>query len=185
MAGRPRSFDRDVALDLALHTFWERGYQATSVAQLTETMGIAPPSLYAAFGDKRRLFDEAARRYVARLEAALREHLAAPTAREAMERMLRGAVDSYTDGDTPGGCLVMSEPLLDETRRWTREELRGRFERGRREGDVPPDADPAGLADYVDVVLAGLSARSRDGVGRESLMGCVDRAVAALPGAAA
>ena len=63
--GRPRAFDRDAALDRAMHLFWRKGYESTSVSDLTEAMGIAPPSLYAAFGDKKRLFLEAVDRYQA------------------------------------------------------------------------------------------------------------------------
>lgn len=61
--GRPRSFDREAALEQALRLFWERGYEATSVADLTAAMGIRPPSLYAAFGDKSALFGEVVDRY--------------------------------------------------------------------------------------------------------------------------
>src|ERR1700712_982668 len=61
--GRPLSFDRETALENAMHVFWERGYEAASIADLTAAMGITPPSLYTAFGDKERLFLEAIERY--------------------------------------------------------------------------------------------------------------------------
>ena len=61
--GRPRSFDRDAALERAMEVFWRQGYEATSINDLTAAMGINPPSLYAAFGDKERLFLEAVERY--------------------------------------------------------------------------------------------------------------------------
>lgn len=60
MAGRPRSFDKDQALLIAMERFWRDGYEATTIATLTEAMGINAPSLYAAFGDKDRLFAQAA-----------------------------------------------------------------------------------------------------------------------------
>src|SRR5262245_39775992 len=62
--GRPRSFDRDEALTAATMVFWKYGYDASSVAQLTEAMGIGVPSMYAAFGDKRALFEEALVHYM-------------------------------------------------------------------------------------------------------------------------
>src|SRR5690242_11856901 len=62
--GRPRSFDRAAALHKALMAFWEHGYEATSVSDLTRIMGIGAPSLYAAFSDKRTLFEEVVRVYV-------------------------------------------------------------------------------------------------------------------------
>lgn len=183
MAGRPRSFDRDAALDLALDAFWERGYEETSIAALTSAMGIAPPSLYAAFGDKQQLFEEASARYLDALERGLSDGLGAPTAREAIERVLRATADAHTARDHPRGCLVMSEPLLARERVRCRDAIRDRFRRGREEeGDPPPDADPDALADFYDVVIAGMSARARDGATREQLHATVDQALAAWPG---
>src|SRR5512138_3569574 len=83
--GRPRSFDRDAALDAAVKVFWSRGYEGASLAELTEAMGINPPSLYAAFGDKEGLFLEAAARYEAQLRDAC-PYAEEPTARESVEK---------------------------------------------------------------------------------------------------
>lgn len=181
MAGRPRSFDRDDALDCAQHAFWEHGYDRTSIAQLTSAMGIAAPSLYAAFGDKRALFDEAVARYLERLDAEMETGLAEPTARAAVEHLLRAAAAFYTEAGHPRGCLVMSEPLLLERREASREAIGARIRQGVEAGDVPAGTDARELAEFYDVVIAGLSARARDGVGPQQLQAAVDRALAAWP----
>ena len=62
--GRPAAFDKEAALDIAMRLFWERGYEGTSIADLSHAMGIHPSSIYAAFGDKQALFALAAKRYI-------------------------------------------------------------------------------------------------------------------------
>ena len=109
--GRPRAFDRDKALDQALHVFWEKGYEGTSIADLTEAMGINPPSLYAAFGNKEELFKKALDRYENLRDQVLEEAFAAPTAREAMTRLLEGTADRLSDKDKPKGCLMVQGAL--------------------------------------------------------------------------
>ena len=106
--GRPRSFDRDVALERAMLSFWRHGYETTSIADLTAAMGITAPSLYSAFGDKKRLFFEAMDRYAGN-PASLAEGLAAArTARDAAHGMLASAAVAFTDEVTPKGCLLAS-----------------------------------------------------------------------------
>ncbi|MBF6482277.1 TetR/AcrR family transcriptional regulator, partial [Nocardia cyriacigeorgica] len=106
--GRPRAFDRDVALRRAMEVFWEHGYEGASMTDLTSAMGINSPSLYAAFGGKEALFREAIELY-GRTEGgltarALREE---PTARAAIEAMLRDNAVAYTAPDKPHGCMVV------------------------------------------------------------------------------
>ncbi len=181
MAGRPRSFDRDAALDLALDAFWDRGYHATSIAQLTSAMGIGAPSLYAAFGDKRQLFDEAASRYLADLRQSLEEGLAATSTREAIERILLDAAAHYTARKRPRGCLVMSEPLLAEQRAEALGVIRDRIRRGRDEGELSPDTDIDELTGYIETVIAGMSAQARDGATRAQLEATIGYAMRAWP----
>src|SRR6476661_2036032 len=82
--GRPRSFDRDAALAAAMDVFWEKGFEATSITDLTEAMGINPPSLYSAFGDKEKLFLEAIEAYQQRRGDSC-PYADQPTARGAVE----------------------------------------------------------------------------------------------------
>jgi AcrR family transcriptional regulator len=178
---RPRSFDRDAALRKALLLFWERGYDATSISDLTKAMGIAAPSLYAAFGDKRKLFDEAVRTYQETDGKLVARGLEAPTAREAVESMLRTAAREYTDDTHPRGCLVVSEPLLAADRAASRAAIHERLQRAADAGELPPDADVDALAAFYGVVIGGMSARARDGASRADLEAVAVTAMKAWP----
>jgi AcrR family transcriptional regulator len=192
--GRPRSFDREAVLLKAMRMFWEQGYEATSMTELTVAMGISPPSLYAAFGSKEGLFREAVDLY-GRTEAvtdlALRE---GATAREAVDGMLRGNAVVYTDPAKPAGCMVVLaatnctaenegvRELLAESRRATRRSVRERLERGIAEGDLPPGTDTDALAGFCTTVLHGMSVQARDGFSRRDLLDVVDSAMSAWDG---
>ena len=104
MAGRPREFDRDAALDKAMRLFWERGYEGTSVGDLAEALGIGKPSLYAAFGHKEQLFYEALDLYVRTYGPELGD---VATARGAIESLLRSNAETYTDPSIPSGCMIV------------------------------------------------------------------------------
>jgi AcrR family transcriptional regulator len=190
--GRPRKFDRDLALHRAMAVFRERGYDAASIGELTAAMGINSPSLYAAFGCKEALFREALELYVATDGATTERALAdAPRAREAVDAMLRGAALGFT-AERPGrGCLVVlgathrtpeNEAVYDDLvarRCRTLEQIRRRLKRGVDEGDVPPGADVAAVAAFYSTVLNGLSLQVRDGATRKRLLAVVDCAMAA------
>ena len=179
--GRPRTFDRDTALDQAMEVFWRHGYEGATIAQLTEAMGINPPSLYAAFGSKEALLKAALDRYTARREAWMEEVLSAPTTREVTARMLMGVAEKQTDPSNPPGCLLVQGGLacgsgsanvpfeLAARRAQTEEQLRHRFERAKAEGDLAEAADPAALARYVSAVITGMSVMASSGADREAL----------------
>src|SRR6476646_442813 len=103
--GRPREFDVDEALAAALRVFWSKGYEAASLTDLTEAMGITRPSLYAAFGNKEALFRKALDLYEREKLAYIGQALEAPTSREVVERLLHGALAMQTSDCEPKGCM--------------------------------------------------------------------------------
>jgi AcrR family transcriptional regulator len=167
--GRPRTFDRDDALEKALMIFWEHGYDRTSIAMLVNEIGIAAPSLYAAFGDKEQLFAEAARSYVSQTATVQQEALSRASGRDAVRALLSAAADQYTKAHTPSGCLVMSEPRLASVRDEGRAMLLTRLRRASAEGDLRDEVDLDALAEYLDTLLSGMAARARDGASRDQL----------------
>lgn len=191
--GRPRSFNRDQALDAAMKVFWRQGYEGASLSDLTEAMGINRPSLYAAFGDKCALFRKALDRYEECAGSYFRDALAAPTAREAMEKLMYGAVDAVTDPHNPHGCLMVNGALAcnDETEGVRRElvarrnagedAIRRRLKRAHAEGDLPPEANPADLARYVVTVIRGLGVQASGGATCAQLRRVVRTALSAWP----
>lgn len=190
--GRPRSFDRDLALRRAMVVFWERGYEGTSISDLTAAMGINSPSLYAAFGCKEQLFREAVELYEATEGGApLRAMAEQPTARASFEAMLRSNVETFADPTTPPGCMIVLaaaagavgnaevRDFLADNRREVVSMLAARVERGVEEGDVPPGTDARALATFYATVLQGLSIQSRDGAPAAALHAVVDSSMAA------
>lgn len=190
--GRPRSFDRDAALAAALDVFWEKGFEAASISDLTQAMGINPPSLYAAFGDKEALFLAAVESYLgARRDSC--PYYAEPTARKAIERLLTYMAHELTESCHPLGCMMMmasatagsASPALQKTlaehRAWGRERLRLRIRKGIADGDVPAGADAGALADFYSTILTGMSMQARDGTTRKSLLATVERAMQLFP----
>jgi AcrR family transcriptional regulator len=179
--GRPRTFDCDIALDQAMEVFWRHGYEGATIAELTEAMGINPPSLYAAFGSKEGLLKAALDRYTERRAAWMDEVLSAPTARDVAARMLMGVAEKQTDPANPPGCLLVqggiacgsgsaSVPFeLAARRAQTEDQLRDRFARAKDEGDLKSGADPAALARYVSAVTVGMGVMASSGADREAL----------------
>ncbi|AKT36871.1 TetR/AcrR family transcriptional regulator [Chondromyces crocatus] len=190
--GRPRSFDRAVALRQAMKVFWEQGYEGASLGDLTAAMGINRPSLYAAFGCKEALFREAIELYT-RTDgsATVRALEEQPTARAAVEAVLRGSARGHASSERPSGCMVvlaanLGAPehegvrrYLTNCRRETVHKLCERLERGVAEGELPSDADVEGIAAFYGTVLNGMSIQARDGVPTELLDRSVDYAMAA------
>jgi AcrR family transcriptional regulator len=194
--GRPREFDTDAALEKAMRLFWAKSYEGTSVADLTETLGISKPSLYAAFGDKQSLFRAALERYAAGPAGYVAAALAKPTAREVAEQLLRGAADLQASSRNPGGCLTVSgaiacgdeaEPVrqaLNAHRTAGVALLRRRFEQAKAEHDLPKDSDPAALARFVAAVVYGMAVLASGGASRKELEQLIRTAMKAWPATA-
>ena len=192
--GRPLSFDREAALHQAMLLFWRHGYEGTSLAALTAAMGVTPPSVYAAFGDKKRLFLEAVDRYVSGPVTLERMLEAAPTARDAVGALLRGVAVGFTGADTPPGCLLASAAIscsaeaedvrtyLGGLRHDVEDKLRHRIVVGIAAGEMPADTDADALAGHAVAVVQGLSTLARDGADRAKLLRVVAVALGGWPG---
>jgi AcrR family transcriptional regulator len=192
--GRPRAFDRNAALDIAMRLFWRRGYEATSIAELADAMGINPPSLYGAFGDKKRLFTEAVRRYEAGPGGfAARALVEEQTAERAIRRLLVEAAAVFSDPRYPPGCMVVSAATncaahaadvaaaLAEKRAAMELALRRRIEAAIGAGELPRATDAGEWAAFYAAVFQGMSIEAGDGAGRPKLLAVAERAMDAWP----
>jgi TetR/AcrR family transcriptional regulator, copper-responsive repressor len=186
--GRPRSFDRDKALERAMHVFWRQGYEATSVSDLTRAMRISPPSLYAAFGDKGHLYLEALELYrQRRLESVAKWFAEEPTAKAAVRRLL---TEAAREEAPRGSMLVLSTtqcsaaPLqhaLAARRASARAILKARIDLGIREGELPRGTDSNALTDFYSAVFQGMSIQAHGGASRKNLLATAETAMRAWP----
>jgi AcrR family transcriptional regulator len=197
--GRPRAFDREAALAQATRLFWLKGYEATSIADLTEAMGIGSPSLYAAFSSKEALYAEALRYYRENYETLFWGNFnAADTAREAMRSLLLDSAAALTGcvADVPNGCMVALSSVgnegheqLGELVRTARavglERLEARLRKAVTEGEIPASTNVQALARFVQTVQAGMSILARDGASRAELVAVAEVAMAGWDAGAA
>jgi AcrR family transcriptional regulator len=175
-----------------MQLFWTRGYEGTSLTDLTEAMGISRPSLYAAFGNKEELFKKAFARYGEGPASVGRIARELPTARAAVEKLLYEAADALTHPEHPG-CLSVTGGLAgSEESEGVRRDLcaartagleawRERFEEAQSDGDLPPEPAAGDLARYVMTVLSGMTVQAQSGASREDLRRTVEIALRAWP----
>ena len=180
-----------------MHVFWEHGYEAASISDLTAAMGISPPSLYTAFGDKAQLFLEAIERYGKGPggfgQRALDEE---PTARRAVHRLLNEAADELTRDCHPLGCMMVMattncsvaaehiQTALVKRRALGVAMMQARIQRGIDEGELPAATDAGTLANFYATVYQGMSMQAKDGATRASLVASVEMAMRSWPVAA-
>ena len=182
--GRPRTFDRDKAVEQAMMLFWENGYESTSLAQLKAGIGggISAPSFYAAFGSKETLFREVLQRYLdthGQVTETLFDVGLAP--REAIEKTLRDSARMQTDRSHPAGCLVTisratgvkSSDSLQQTiaadRKRTKRGIEQCVERAINAGELPDNTAARSLAVTFDTFLQGMTLKAREGLSRPRL----------------
>lgn len=192
--GRPREFDLDKALATAEELFWRKGYDGASLSDLTEAMGIVPPSFYFAFKSKSRLFQDVLERYRAERMGYVGAALSEPTARAVAEHLLQGMADSLTDPACPPGCLAInnsmpaagsSDPVrleLAAVRREFHHALTSRFVRAVADGDLGDDTDPEALARYVLAFGWGMAIEAQSGATRAQLRAAVAVVLKSWPG---
>lgn len=191
--GRPLAFNQDEVLDKALNVFWSHGYEGASMAELTEALGINKPSIYAAFGNKEALFRKALVRYTTGPAAFVGQAMKEPTARQAVEKLLKQAAEFFSDKSTPNGCMIVQGALtcgqnslaiqqeLIAYRGNFEASLTKRFELAKAQGDLSSNVNAKQLAKYIATIHQGMSVQATSGATREELLAIVEMAMKNWP----
>ena len=174
--------------------FWRYGYEATSLQCLTEAMGITPPSLYSAFGDKKQLFLEAVELYTTGESASATGIIqAASTAREAVWNLLQSSAIAFTGADIPPGCMLISsatnctpasvdvQDALAKIRLSNEAALKEKIQTEVDDGALPRETNAAALASLYMGVIQGMSTQARDGASRTKLRAMAEASMQAWP----
>jgi AcrR family transcriptional regulator len=189
--GRPREFDRDAALQIAVKLFCKHGYEGVSIADLTQAMKISPPSLYAAFGDKETLFREALECYQKR--PGLPHIEPSGPVRDRVRELLRDTVRAATDPGYPAGCMVASGMLncgaeyeslagtLSAIRNGRCKEFEFHLREAVARRELPADADIPAIGRYIAALVQGISVQAKDGATQAELYAMVDIAMQCWP----
>jgi AcrR family transcriptional regulator len=194
VGGRPRKFDRAIAVETALARFWSQGYDATSTTQLTADIGISQPSLYAAFGSKEGLFREVLDLYLQKHGQFLTNALSsAKSVREGVKQALYAAASLYTDTQHPPGCLVAigslqggieqsnARLLLSEQRKAAKAVIEIALREAIQRRELSNETDFNTLASYFAMVIQGMAVQAIDGARKDELERIVDLAMSTWP----
>jgi len=191
--GRPREFSESAAVGAAMRVFWEKGYEGTSLDDLTQAMGINRSSLYSTFGDKESLFRRVISLYGEQQLTFVSSGLSQPSAREVIETLWRNTVKFLSDSTHPRGCLSLQGGLtcgagMEQVKRtmidWRKSALapiEKRMQQARSEGDLPANVSPKDLARYVLIVMNGLSIQAANGSTQAEMNAAVDIALRSIP----
>jgi AcrR family transcriptional regulator len=179
--GRPISFDKDAALEAAMLLFWERGYEGTSMADLTKAMGLNASSIYAAFGDKQALFSHAVKRYMAIRAQYAAKALEEPTLKGVIRALFDNTVEFLATPGHPPTCMTLvgavgcgldaaqARDLLTEIRKQNQAAIRKRLLKARKNGELPKSTNLDDYSRYISSILAGLSIQAANGSAKEEL----------------
>ncbi|WP_424932530.1 TetR/AcrR family transcriptional regulator [Amaricoccus macauensis] len=179
--GRPPAFNREEVLEKAARLFWSRGYEGTSIADLTRAMGITPQSLYAAFHSKADLYREALKWYGSTQGTLSADALDAPDVLETLAAWLDSQASAFAEAETPPGCMISTavlgcaeenDPIARQVsylRTATITRIRDRLERARSEGELAAGTDTTAIARFVGAIIQGMSVQARDGATHSDL----------------
>lgn len=180
--GRPQCFDEQEVLHKAMLLFWQYGYEATSISDLTKTLNLTAPSLYRSFGDKQQLFQRCLEHYLTN-EACVLDRIfnEAKTAKVAIELFLYDNVKRLVQENKPTGCMLLVSTMncseqhadlqeeIKQKRLSVKEKIYQRLLQGQRLGEISQTTSVKDMTDYYTTVLQGMTFQARDGVGREQL----------------
>jgi AcrR family transcriptional regulator len=173
--GRPIAFDKDKALEAAMLLFWEHGYEGTSMADLTQAMGLNPSSIYAAFGDKHALFSRAVKRYLDVRAQYAKKALEEPTLKKVIRALFDNTVEFLSGPGHPPICMTLAgamacgadatpaKDLLREIRKQNQLAIKERLLQAQKSGELPKNVNVDDYTRFLSTLLAGLSIQSSNG----------------------
>lgn len=192
--GRPKGFDQQDALEKAMLLFWQNGYVATSISDLTQALGITAPSLYCAFGDKASLFNQCIEYYLTNEACPILSIVKqAKTAKVAIELLMYESAKKLIQPGKPAGCMLITATMngskqiedvqlsVQEKRKSYQEILLQRMKKGIEDGDVAPDAPISAIVDFYITVIDGFTIQACDGIELERLNQVIFNAMQAWP----
>jgi AcrR family transcriptional regulator len=191
--GRPRNFDKDEALAISLDLFRKKGFDNTSIGDLTEALNLNKPSLYAAFGNKETLFSEILNAYISGPASYFFEVFNEPTTKALVRSLLTKSIEILFYSEQPHGCLIVMSTASEELQKAGiqqslvaslkehQQKLVERFERAQAEGEFEKEVDPKKLALYVVTLHKGLSLQAINGSNKQEMLALVDQVIDLWP----
>lgn len=192
--GRPPAFDRNKALDAAMRLFWRHGFEGTSMSMLTRSLGFVAPTIYAAFGSKEALFQEALGYYIDRAQPEpSAADLSPQPVRQRIEAYMRAAALRFTMPAQPPGCMLATGGLqcgadhgsiagtLHDRREQMLAGMASELSGAQARGEIDATVDCTVLARFYAAVMQGMSVQAIDGADSETLSAIVELALRAWP----